>query len=333
LLMSHRYWLVLLAALLLGAWLLSGRESTAEICKWVDEKGVTHFAERCPGDIEVESVTIEQGPTEEQKRAAEQRSQAMQEQLDKHQTPAANGAGFHSLPLEALGPLPDDTQSKYLRTTLTEVVLNLGSGRPSPIKTGQFVLTLQATDALPAGSLVEVHFPNAGDPSRVSIDSQVLKGRRASLTFKSPASSALRCWNYPVKVLVYADDSREVQLGSHEQVIQSRYDLPLLSEHPDRLEGVTQGGVCPSPRERDMSRMSVTQLEALCEAARQKRLVPEREKLVANCVRGGKSRDYCERYFADWGDAQRVSPTMVRPALYYDLPECLAWKEAAEKTP
>ena len=61
-------------------------------------------------------------------------------------------------------------------------------------------------------------------------------------------------------------------------------------------------------------------LDAACEAARERRLVPERAKLVDDCVREQflESRKECARYYADYGGQYgRGAP------LYYDLPECV----------
>ena len=80
-----------------------------------------------------------------------------------------------------------------------------------------------------------------------------------------------------------------------------------------------------------MQRMSVEQLDALCESEREKRIKLEREKLIARCIkRGEKQAEWCENYCADWGSAQRIDTGHVRPALYYNLPECVAAKEARE---
>lgn len=61
-------------------------------------------------------------------------------------------------------------------------------------------------------------------------------------------------------------------------------------------------------------------LDDACEAARQKKLAPEREKLIEECVREKQRPDRaaCERFLADYGNRAGN-----RPALYYDLPECV----------
>lgn len=63
------------------------------------------------------------------------------------------------------------------------------------------------------------------------------------------------------------------------------------------------------------------QLDAQCEAARERKLSPERARYIDECVstKLKESRRECERFFSDWG-AQMGE----RPPLYYDLPECVA---------
>ena len=64
-----------------------------------------------------------------------------------------------------------------------------------------------------------------------------------------------------------------------------------------------------------------TQLDAACEAAREKKLAPMRTKLIDECVeKDQKERDYCTSYYADW-DGNRGKGLSK---LFYDLPECEA---------
>jgi len=62
-------------------------------------------------------------------------------------------------------------------------------------------------------------------------------------------------------------------------------------------------------------------LDAVCEAARERKLAPEREKYIEECVRDKvrDSREGCERFYSDYG-AQSGN----RAPLYYDLPECVS---------
>jgi hypothetical protein len=62
-------------------------------------------------------------------------------------------------------------------------------------------------------------------------------------------------------------------------------------------------------------------LDVECEAARERKLAPEREKYIDECVRDKvkDSREACERFYSDYG-----ARTGYREPLYYDLPECVA---------
>jgi len=43
----------------------------ADICKWVDEQGVTHFAERCPVGVTAETLELRPPLAEAQQEASE----------------------------------------------------------------------------------------------------------------------------------------------------------------------------------------------------------------------------------------------------------------------
>ena len=82
----------------------------------------------------------------------------------------------------------------------------------------------------------------------------------------------------------------------------------------------------------DFSQMSADQLEVLCEEEREKRLAPEREQLIQDCINiKRKSPGYCERHYSDYGAAAKLETGNVRPALYMDLPECVAAWEARRR--
>lgn len=61
-------------------------------------------------------------------------------------------------------------------------------------------------------------------------------------------------------------------------------------------------------------------LDAECEAARERKLAPERAGYIEECVRNKvrDSREACEHFYRDYG-----ARTGYRAPLYYDLPECL----------
>lgn len=62
------------------------------------------------------------------------------------------------------------------------------------------------------------------------------------------------------------------------------------------------------------------ELDAACEAAREKKLAPLRDQMVKQCVRDKEQPDRaaCEVYYSDYG-ARAGS----RAPLFYDLPECV----------
>jgi len=65
------------------------------------------------------------------------------------------------------------------------------------------------------------------------------------------------------------------------------------------------------------------ELDAACEAARERALAPMRAHYIEQCVQqrrrvSGDVRAYCERFYADFG-AQSGN----RAPLFYDLPQCV----------
>jgi len=297
----------------------------ADICKWVDEQGVTHYAERCPEGVTAQTIEVQPSLTEAQQEAARQRSEAL---LQGAQTPSPSRSRssrqFRSLPADELGPLPDNTTSEYLRTTYTG--LRFGNNNR-----GRFTLTLETRDGLARGAYLEVHFPDPSIPARENVVGKEVPAERSEMRFDSPESDQFRCWNYEVLVNVYSDSSKTELLDTHSQFIQSQYDLRLFDKGSPFLSQMLEGAKCPSGRQQDWSRMSAAQLEALCEQEREKRLKPERERLIRQCIgKMGRDEEDCRNFYADYGDAVRIDPAHVRPALYYDLPECVAARKARE---
>ena len=89
---------------------------------------------------------------------------------------------------------------------------------------------------------------------------------------------------------------------------------------------------CVQGDHKKLDRMSAEKLEALCQQEREKRLAPERERLIKDCVeRQDKSQEHCENFYHDFGDATRVDRWTMRHELYMDLPECVAASEARAK--
>jgi len=148
---------------------------------------------------------------------------------------------------------------------------------------------------------------------------------------------AEKCPDDVTPVVVTAEDKRsESQIRAAEERSKSLLSKPTpstkSSKRSQRSKSEIRDNVTAHPRpqdSRDMSQMSVEELDALCEKEREKRLAPEREQLIQNCVTNRRSsQEYCERYYSDYGAPQRIDEQYVRPALYMDLPECVAAWEA-----
>ena len=74
----------------------------------------------------------------------------------------------------------------------------------------------------------------------------------------------------------------------------------------------------------EQRRAKQAELDAVCEVAREKELVPLRAKFVEECVENKQRPDRasCEVFYADYG-----ARTGNRAPLFYDLPECVTAHE------
>jgi len=57
--------------------LLTFESVTAQMCKWIDENGVSHYAERCPEGIDSEQLTLDENLSKEQQADAARRSEEL----------------------------------------------------------------------------------------------------------------------------------------------------------------------------------------------------------------------------------------------------------------
>jgi hypothetical protein len=129
----------------------------------------------------------------------------------------------------------------------------------------------------------------------------------------------------------WTDESGVVHYGDkcpHSKSLLSE-STPVL--RPTRKSQSSESGIDAGVNENsrfqeseDFSQMSADELDDLCEKEREKRLAPEREQLED----WRSSQEYCENYYSDYGAAVRLDTGYVRPALYMDLPECVAAWEA-----
>jgi len=60
----------------------SGSASGVEYCKWTDENGVVHYAEKCPEHAETEQVETQPPPSQDRVKEAQGRSEALQSSLE-----------------------------------------------------------------------------------------------------------------------------------------------------------------------------------------------------------------------------------------------------------
>lgn len=84
---------------------------------------------------------------------------------------------------------------------------------------------------------------------------------------------------------------------------------------------------------------SLQTLERRCENAREQLIAPLRQDAINQCVadrvsgnRGSRNsrdaREYCERFYADFGQGGRTQSGGFRQRMFHDIPECQAFYEA-----
>jgi hypothetical protein len=311
--MNSRVWLFILFSSLS---LVLPVSVAAEFCKWMDEHGVVHYAETCPEGSNSSEVKIHapraQGPVDE---AYKPSGPSVSGLPVNKQKPAA------SLTLEALGPLPENASSRFLKTTSTGISINLAA------TAAQFSLHLKARSWLDAGAVLEAVFPDPANPGKDLVAVEVVSDPAADIFLMSPPSSGFRCRNYQVVVHVYEDSTRNQLLSSHHQVIQSRIDLSLFNSAGDMITSLaTKQGNCPVAAVKKT--VPAAGLAASCEREREKRIAPLRRAEIEKCRnQQGKDPQWCERYFSDYGNARRVHNTMV-PRMFNNLPECVEARKA-----
>ena len=90
------------------------------------------------------------------------------------------------------------------------------------------------------------------------------------------------------------------------------------------LLAMLASGTVPGAETEEDRKAKQAELDAACEAARQKKLVEARAEYVEECVvkKQRPDRESCERFYADYGES-----SANRAPLFYDLPECVAAHE------
>jgi len=193
--------------------------------------------------------------------------------------------------------------------------------------TGQFSIHLKTGPRLPEDAYIEVHFPNPANPANTDVVVEGIETGKSGLMFLSSKSKAFKCWNYEVTVYVYRDNSMSKLLGSHHQVIQSRFDLDKVKTRKELARALFEGN-CPTTNE-DKPK-TVKQWEALCEREREKRIAPLRKAQIKKCITEKKDKRWCETYWSSYGDSRRVGTYLRSPRLFDDLPECIQARKVRE---
>jgi hypothetical protein len=84
---------------------------------------------------------------------------------------------------------------------------------------------------------------------------------------------------------------------------------------------------------------SLQALERQCETARERQIAPLRQDAINQCMadrasgnRGSRNsrdaREYCERFYADFGQGGRTQSGGFRQRMFHDIPECQAFYDA-----
>jgi len=87
------------------------------MCKWVDDNGVTHYAEHCPEEVSHTEVEIQPQPPQDQLDEAAQRLKQIQEM---EKTPVQRTEAVRSLSQEESRPLPDNPTPRVQPTSWQE---------------------------------------------------------------------------------------------------------------------------------------------------------------------------------------------------------------------
>ena len=74
----------------------------------------------------------------------------------------------------------------------------------------------------------------------------------------------------------------------------------------------------------DLSKLSIVDLNARCDEARESMIAPLRDAEIAKCKQDRREDPaWCERFNADFGEGGRTVSGSIRPRMFAELPECL----------
>ena len=75
----------------------------------------------------------------------------------------------------------------------------------------------------------------------------------------------------------------------------------------------------------------VAALEARCEREREAKIAPLRAAEIQKCKAQRNDADYCEKFWADYGNAVHNAQGAMTPRLFHDLPSCVAAFKARQE--
>ena len=76
----------------------------------------------------------------------------------------------------------------------------------------------------------------------------------------------------------------------------------------------------------------VAELDAECERQREAKIAPLRQAEIDRCLTQRNKRDYCERFWADYGEGHRAANGNWIPRMFNDLPVCQEAIEARNQS-
>lgn len=104
-----------------------------------------------------------------------------------------------------------------------------------------------------------------------------------------------------------------------------------MNKTPLILSILSTVSVSPSAFSEDAS---LADLEQRCQKARESKIAPLREAAIQECAstrRSSRTREDCERIYADFGEGGGTVTGGSRPAMFTDLPECIEYFEAQDR--
>ena len=234
---------------------LLGSAHAQGVYRWVDQAGRVHYSDAPPAAAKAKEIDCPPPPTSEEVEAARQRLQRNQQTIEqiRAQRSATEQATAGRSPPAALGRLPNNTSSKTMRTLGTGISCDWNKG-PAPVY--QLFLRLQVREDVPVGALLEAEFENPADAMHPLLASGVITAsgfpevKDLDVPLLPPEVDTIHCQNYKVTVRLYRDRQSRELLGTHHQLIQSRWDSALWKSLGRRNGYDYQsehGHVCPSP--------------------------------------------------------------------------------------